>query len=70
MSDLFHAKVPLPFIQRVFEVMADTPQRDGPIAPGLRSVPTSRSSHESERYRPFVILSESTGGPTRMNGSV
>jgi protein gp37 len=26
MSDLFHAKVPLDFIQRVFEVMADTPQ--------------------------------------------
>src|SRR5687768_17124229 len=26
MSDLFHAKVPLKFIQRVFEVMANTPQ--------------------------------------------
>src|SRR5512133_2484607 len=26
MSDLFHAKVPLDFIRRVFEVMADTPQ--------------------------------------------
>jgi protein gp37 len=26
MSDLFHAKVPLSFIQRVFEVMVDTPQ--------------------------------------------
>jgi protein gp37 len=25
MSDLFHARVPLTFIQRVFEVMADTP---------------------------------------------
>jgi protein gp37 len=26
MSDLFHARVPTSFIQRVFEVMADTPQ--------------------------------------------
>lgn len=26
MSDLFHAKVPLPFIQDVFQVMAETPQ--------------------------------------------
>lgn len=26
MSDLFHARVPLDFIQRVFEVMTDTPQ--------------------------------------------
>jgi protein gp37 len=26
MSDLFHAKVPLAFIHRVFDVMADTPQ--------------------------------------------
>jgi protein gp37 len=26
MSDLFHARVPLPFIQQVFAVMADTPQ--------------------------------------------
>jgi protein gp37 len=26
MSDLFHAKVPVTFIQRVFDVMADTPQ--------------------------------------------
>ncbi|WP_309111669.1 phage Gp37/Gp68 family protein [Saccharothrix sp.] len=26
MSDLFHAKVPLGFVRRVFEVMADTPQ--------------------------------------------
>jgi protein gp37 len=26
MSDLFHARVPLEFIQRVFAVMADTPQ--------------------------------------------
>lgn len=26
MSDLFHARVPLAFIQRVFEVMANTPQ--------------------------------------------
>lgn len=26
MSDLFHARVPLAFVQRVFEVMADTPQ--------------------------------------------
>lgn len=26
MSDLFHAKVPLDFIRRVFDVMADTPQ--------------------------------------------
>ena len=26
MSDLFHARVPLEFIQRVFDVMADTPQ--------------------------------------------
>jgi protein gp37 len=26
MSDLFHPRVPLDFIQRVFEVMADTPQ--------------------------------------------
>jgi protein gp37 len=26
MSDLFHAKVPLPFIQDVFNVMAETPQ--------------------------------------------
>ncbi|GCD99665.1 DUF5131 family protein [Embleya hyalina] len=26
MSDLFHARVPLPFVRRVFEVMADTPQ--------------------------------------------
>ena len=26
MSDLFHARVPLDFIQRVFEVMAETPQ--------------------------------------------
>jgi protein gp37 len=26
MSDLFHAKVPLDFVRRVFEVMADTPQ--------------------------------------------
>lgn len=26
MSDLFHARVPLEFIQQVFEVMADTPQ--------------------------------------------
>jgi protein gp37 len=26
MSDLFHAKVPAGFIQRVFQVMADTPQ--------------------------------------------
>lgn len=26
MSDLFHARVPLPFVQRVFQVMADTPQ--------------------------------------------
>jgi protein gp37 len=26
MSDLFHAKVPLPFVQDVFDVMADTPQ--------------------------------------------
>lgn len=26
MSDLFHAKVPLDFIERVFEVMEDTPQ--------------------------------------------
>ncbi|WP_206796216.1 DUF5131 family protein [Amycolatopsis sp. MtRt-6] len=26
MSDLFHARVPLTFVQRVFEVIADTPQ--------------------------------------------
>lgn len=26
MSDLFHARVPVPFIRRVFEVMKDTPQ--------------------------------------------
>ena len=26
MSDLFHGKVPVTFVQRVFEVMADTPQ--------------------------------------------
>ncbi|WP_435614143.1 DUF5131 family protein [Streptomyces coelicoflavus] len=26
MSDLFHARVPLEFVQRVFDVMADTPQ--------------------------------------------
>lgn len=26
MSDLFHARVPLDFVRRVFEVMADTPQ--------------------------------------------
>jgi protein gp37 len=26
MSDLFHARVPLPFIRQVFDVMADTPQ--------------------------------------------
>jgi len=26
MSDLFHAKVPVSFIRRVFDVMADTPQ--------------------------------------------
>jgi protein gp37 len=26
MSDLFHAKVPLPFVRQVFTVMADTPQ--------------------------------------------
>jgi len=26
MSDLFHARVPLPFVHQVFEVMADTPQ--------------------------------------------
>ncbi|MFY1687331.1 DUF5131 family protein [Plantactinospora sp. WMMB782] len=26
MSDLFHARVPLPFVQRVFEVMRETPQ--------------------------------------------
>ncbi|WP_028799109.1 DUF5131 family protein [Streptomyces sp. 142MFCol3.1] len=26
MSDLFHARVPLEFVQQVFEVMADTPQ--------------------------------------------
>jgi protein gp37 len=26
MSDLFHAKVPVSFVRRVFEVMADTPQ--------------------------------------------
>ncbi|WFE58606.1 phage Gp37/Gp68 family protein [Micromonospora sp. WMMD712] len=26
MSDLFHARVPLPFVQRVFEVMHETPQ--------------------------------------------
>ena len=26
MSDLFHARVPLPFIRQVFEVMAETPQ--------------------------------------------
>lgn len=26
MSDLFHARVPLPFVQRVFEVMWETPQ--------------------------------------------
>ncbi|MFE3197842.1 DUF5131 family protein [Embleya sp. NPDC059237] len=26
MSDLFHARVPLPFIRRVFEVMTETPQ--------------------------------------------
>ncbi|MFQ6148414.1 DUF5131 family protein [Streptomyces seoulensis] len=26
MSDLFHARVPLKFVQRVFDVMADTPQ--------------------------------------------
>ena len=26
MSDLFHARVPMNFVQRVFEVMADTPQ--------------------------------------------
>src|SRR5829696_5748407 len=26
MSDLFHARVPLDFVQRVFKVMADTPQ--------------------------------------------
>lgn len=26
MSDLFHAKVPLDFVRRVFQVMADTPQ--------------------------------------------
>jgi protein gp37 len=26
MSDLFHARVPLPFVRDVFDVMADTPQ--------------------------------------------
>src|SRR5690606_19760009 len=26
MSDLFHAQVPLSFVQRVFEVMVETPQ--------------------------------------------
>lgn len=47
MSDLFHAKVPLPYLRRVFQVIADTPQHTYQVLT-KRSLRLARLCHSLE----------------------